>query len=270
MMTTPNGPRAWDIDARNGARHRRDRSTSCACCRTAIPFLLVDQYHRDGQGRELHRHQERDRQRAALSRVTSLDKPIMPGVLIIEAMAQTAGALCLWNGGVATGVPQAVYFMTIDKAKFRRSPSCRATGSSSTCARCATGARCGGSAGQAKVDGDRRRRGRSGRDARRPLRGLSWPPFILPPSSRTAHSSATASTIGPFCCVGDPRSVLGEQARRLGSVMSWWSGDTRARGSRASHLPLRLPSACAPQDLKYRRRGDARCASARARPSART
>lgn len=47
------------------------------------------------------------------------DKPIMPGVLLIEAMAQTAGALCLWNGGNAA-VPQAVYFMTIDNAKFRK------------------------------------------------------------------------------------------------------------------------------------------------------
>lgn len=47
------------------------------------------------------------------------DKPIMPGVLLIEAMAQTAGALCLWNGGTAAK-PQAVYFMTIDNAKFRR------------------------------------------------------------------------------------------------------------------------------------------------------
>ncbi len=47
------------------------------------------------------------------------DKPIMPGVLLIEAMAQTAGALCLWNGG-QSAAPQAVYFMTIDNAKFRR------------------------------------------------------------------------------------------------------------------------------------------------------
>lgn len=47
------------------------------------------------------------------------NRPIMPGVLLIEGMAQTAGALCLWNGGV-TDAPQAVFFMTIDKAKFRR------------------------------------------------------------------------------------------------------------------------------------------------------
>lgn len=44
-------------------------------------------------------------------------KPVMPGVLIIEAMAQTAGAICLnkMNGGDAV-----VFFMTIDNAKFRK------------------------------------------------------------------------------------------------------------------------------------------------------
>ena len=45
--------------------------------------------------------------------------PIMPGVLIIEALAQTAGALCVHNAG-ATNIPHIVYFMGIDKAKFRK------------------------------------------------------------------------------------------------------------------------------------------------------
>lgn len=45
-------------------------------------------------------------------------QPVMPGVLIIEAMAQTAGAICLHNAG--GGMPSLVYFMTIDNAKFRR------------------------------------------------------------------------------------------------------------------------------------------------------
>ena len=45
--------------------------------------------------------------------------PIMPGVLIIEGMAQTAGALCVVFKGVEK-VAKFVYFMTIDKAKFRR------------------------------------------------------------------------------------------------------------------------------------------------------
>jgi len=43
-------------------------------------------------------------------------QPIMPGVLIIEAMAQVAGILALRSG--ATG--KSVYFMSIEKAKFRR------------------------------------------------------------------------------------------------------------------------------------------------------
>lgn len=46
------------------------------------------------------------------------DKPIMPGVLIIEAMAQTAGAITVLKKG--SDKPSLVYFMTIDKAKFRR------------------------------------------------------------------------------------------------------------------------------------------------------
>lgn len=46
-------------------------------------------------------------------------QPVMPGVLLIEAMAQTAGALCVHSRGVDTP-PQLVYFMTIDKAKFRK------------------------------------------------------------------------------------------------------------------------------------------------------
>lgn len=44
--------------------------------------------------------------------------PIMPGVLVVEAMAQTAGAICAAaNSG---GQRKLVYFMTIDNAKFRR------------------------------------------------------------------------------------------------------------------------------------------------------
>jgi len=48
--------------------------------------------------------------------------PIMPGVLIIEAMAQTGGVLArLTIGGVQEQENNdAVYFMSIDKVKFRR------------------------------------------------------------------------------------------------------------------------------------------------------
>ena len=45
-------------------------------------------------------------------------EPIMPGVLIIEGMAQTAGAICALEH--YAGEPKTTYFMTIDKAKFRK------------------------------------------------------------------------------------------------------------------------------------------------------
>lgn len=49
-------------------------------------------------------------------------RPVFPGVLLIEGMAQTAGAMCVAKtlavGG--PGRPSVVYFMTIDKVKFRR------------------------------------------------------------------------------------------------------------------------------------------------------
>lgn len=47
------------------------------------------------------------------------DHPVMPGVLLIEGMAQTAGALCVASL-VDSYEPQLVYFMTIDRARFRR------------------------------------------------------------------------------------------------------------------------------------------------------
>jgi 3-hydroxyacyl-[acyl-carrier-protein] dehydratase len=47
--------------------------------------------------------------------------PVMPGVMIIEGLAQTAGALCVHNlNGTAEYKPQLVYFMGIDGAKFRK------------------------------------------------------------------------------------------------------------------------------------------------------
>jgi len=45
--------------------------------------------------------------------------PVFPGVLMIEGMAQTAGAICILAKSLV-GRPQLVYFMTIDKAKFRK------------------------------------------------------------------------------------------------------------------------------------------------------
>lgn len=50
------------------------------------------------------------------------DMPVMPGVLMLEGMAQTAGALCLnylaESGQMASAIR--VYLMSIDKARFRK------------------------------------------------------------------------------------------------------------------------------------------------------
>jgi 3-hydroxyacyl-[acyl-carrier-protein] dehydratase len=44
------------------------------------------------------------------------DQPIMPGVLIVEAMAQVAGVMAFRSGMEG----KSVYFMSIDNVKFRR------------------------------------------------------------------------------------------------------------------------------------------------------
>jgi len=82
------------------------------------PFLLIDRI-RDIDG---------DRSCVGIKNVTATephfqghfpDFPVMPGVLLIEGMAQTAGALSvLARDGLTT--PQVVYLMTIDKVKFRK------------------------------------------------------------------------------------------------------------------------------------------------------
>lgn len=82
------------------------------------PFLLVDRIiNIDG-----------DRSAVGIKNVTASEpqfqghfpgRPIMPGVLMIEGMAQTAGAISLKALGDAQG-PSIIYFMTIDNAKFRR------------------------------------------------------------------------------------------------------------------------------------------------------
>jgi len=46
-------------------------------------------------------------------------KPVMPGVFIIEALAQTAGALVMHSLGFESE-GRLVYFMSIDNARFRK------------------------------------------------------------------------------------------------------------------------------------------------------
>ncbi len=46
--------------------------------------------------------------------------PIMPGVLLIEAMAQTGGVMALMSLPAEEVKKKVLYFMSIDKAKFRK------------------------------------------------------------------------------------------------------------------------------------------------------
>ncbi len=47
------------------------------------------------------------------------ERPVYPGVLMIEGMAQTAGVIGI-KSVAGTRKPNAVYFLTIDKCKFRK------------------------------------------------------------------------------------------------------------------------------------------------------
>ena len=80
------------------------------------PFLLVDKVLRLAEN-----------QIAAVKNVTINEpffqghfpqEPIMPGVLQVEAMAQTAGIWAIKRKGLDSNT--SVYFMTIDKVKFRK------------------------------------------------------------------------------------------------------------------------------------------------------
>ncbi|MEW6257971.1 MAG: 3-hydroxyacyl-ACP dehydratase FabZ [Pseudomonadota bacterium] len=98
-----------------------DIQSILSCLPHRYPFLLVDRIERiDG-----------DASCVGIKNVTVNEphfqghfpgNPVMPGVLIIEGMAQTAGVICiLANGGIPKDQPAPlVYFMTIDEAKFRR------------------------------------------------------------------------------------------------------------------------------------------------------
>jgi 3-hydroxyacyl-[acyl-carrier-protein] dehydratase len=47
-------------------------------------------------------------------------KPVMPGVLMIEAMAQTAALLSFKSMGIKPDENSVVYFVGIDNARFKR------------------------------------------------------------------------------------------------------------------------------------------------------
>ncbi len=116
--------RALDRLARNGGRVAPPRGATGFDIGSILdimphryPFLLVDRIL----------EMEPDRRVLALKNVTINEPffqghfpghPIMPGVLIIEAMAQAGGALLLTS--VSEPVGKLVYFTGIDAARFRR------------------------------------------------------------------------------------------------------------------------------------------------------
>ncbi len=82
------------------------------------PFLLIDRMIRI----------DKDQSAIGLKNVTINEpffighfpgKKVMPGVLIVECMAQTSGALVVHSYG-DTAMGKLVYFMSIDKARFRQ------------------------------------------------------------------------------------------------------------------------------------------------------
>ena len=83
------------------------------------PFLLVDRVLELKRGESIR----------ALKNVTYNEpffpghfahRPVMPGVLIIEALAQSAGILAFVTGGVIPDEDTKFYFVGIDRARFRK------------------------------------------------------------------------------------------------------------------------------------------------------
>lgn len=83
------------------------------------PFLLVDRIVEFEAGRAL----------TAIKNVTVNEpffpghfphRPVMPGVMILEALAQASGILAFITVGEMPDEDMALYFVGIDKARFRR------------------------------------------------------------------------------------------------------------------------------------------------------
>jgi 3-hydroxyacyl-[acyl-carrier-protein] dehydratase len=83
------------------------------------PFLLVDRVTEYQPGKSIR----------ALKNVTYNEpffpghfpgRPVMPGVMVIEALAQACGILCFVTEGILPDESSVFYFVGIDKARFRR------------------------------------------------------------------------------------------------------------------------------------------------------
>lgn len=82
------------------------------------PFLLIDRVLEHTPGSDI----------TAIKNITFNEpyfqghfpgRPVMPGVLLIEAMAQAAGVLAFRTAGVEPTDKSTFYFVGIDKARFR-------------------------------------------------------------------------------------------------------------------------------------------------------
>lgn len=88
------------------------------CLPHRYPFLMVDRIvHMEGTDRIIGVKNVTFNEPHFLGHFPG--QPVMPGVLIVEGMAQTAGAACVASGE-AGGKAKVVYFMTVDKCKFRK------------------------------------------------------------------------------------------------------------------------------------------------------
>jgi 3-hydroxyacyl-[acyl-carrier-protein] dehydratase len=83
------------------------------------PFLLVDRVLECESGKAIR----------AIKNVTINEpffpghfpsRPVFPGVMILEALAQTAGILAFVTAGVYPEEKRELYFVGIDKARFRK------------------------------------------------------------------------------------------------------------------------------------------------------
>ena len=83
------------------------------------PFLLVDRVLECESGKAIR----------AVKNITINEpffpghfpnRPVFPGVMILEALAQTAGILAFVTAGVYPEEKRELYFVGIDKARFRR------------------------------------------------------------------------------------------------------------------------------------------------------
>ena len=83
------------------------------------PFLLVDRVTECVPGKRIR----------AIKNVTANEpffaghfpcRPVMPGVMILEALAQAAGILAFKTAGIVPDEDARFYFVGIDRARFRR------------------------------------------------------------------------------------------------------------------------------------------------------